>query len=249
MKGESQSMYKAKTYSAAGATSPLASTTISRRDPTENDVQIEILFCGICHSDLHQVRNEWSGVMPTVYPPVILEAALSISRRSSVVSSSAAAPMFYSRRYPEHIAAMSNRLKGEGVQSMEIKKAGSQASRKGPAEYFNGTVRVDPLFDAPDPARVLGASVTFEPGAHCMAHSPAGADSDRDVWVRPRATLGRSDRGDTAWGCDLVLARREALARGSANHADDPHRYGRKAPWEEHRLDGEGHERTVHRKE
>jgi hypothetical protein len=44
MKGKSQSMYKAKTYSAAGATSPLASTTISRRDPTENDVQIEILF-------------------------------------------------------------------------------------------------------------------------------------------------------------------------------------------------------------
>jgi uncharacterized zinc-type alcohol dehydrogenase-like protein len=41
-----------------------------RRDPTEHDVQIEILFCGICHSDLHQVRNEWSGVMPTVYPCV-----------------------------------------------------------------------------------------------------------------------------------------------------------------------------------
>src|SRR4026208_2525937 len=44
--------------------------TIARRDPTEPDVQIEILFCGICHSDLHQVRNEWSGVMPTVYPCV-----------------------------------------------------------------------------------------------------------------------------------------------------------------------------------
>ncbi|MGA7107057.1 MAG: NAD(P)-dependent alcohol dehydrogenase [Terracidiphilus sp.] len=61
-------MYKAKAYSAASATSPLASTTITRRDPTESDVQIEILFCGICHSDLHQVRNEWSEVMPTVYP-------------------------------------------------------------------------------------------------------------------------------------------------------------------------------------
>jgi alcohol dehydrogenase (NADP+) len=63
-------MYKAKAYSAASATSALASTTIVRRDPTELDVQIEILFCGICHSDLHQVRNEWSGVMPTVYPCV-----------------------------------------------------------------------------------------------------------------------------------------------------------------------------------
>src|SRR5580658_4116773 len=63
-------MYKAKAYSAVSATSPLASTSITRRDPTELDVQIEILFCGICHSDLHQARNEWKNVMPTVYPCV-----------------------------------------------------------------------------------------------------------------------------------------------------------------------------------
>ena len=63
-------MYKTKAYSAASAKSPLASTTIPRREPTERDVQIEILFCGICHSDLHLVRNEWSSVMPTVYPIV-----------------------------------------------------------------------------------------------------------------------------------------------------------------------------------
>jgi uncharacterized zinc-type alcohol dehydrogenase-like protein len=63
-------MYNAKAFSAASATSPLASTQIARRDPTDTDVQIEIVFCGICHSDLHQVRNEWSGVMPTVYPCV-----------------------------------------------------------------------------------------------------------------------------------------------------------------------------------
>jgi uncharacterized zinc-type alcohol dehydrogenase-like protein len=63
-------MYKTKAYSVSSATSPFASTTIERRDPTEHDVQIEILFCGICHSDLHQARNEWRGVMPTVYPCV-----------------------------------------------------------------------------------------------------------------------------------------------------------------------------------
>src|SRR4026208_1508324 len=62
--------YNTKAYSASSATSPLASTTIPRREPTEHDVRIEILFCGICRSDLHQVRNEWSGVMPTVYPIV-----------------------------------------------------------------------------------------------------------------------------------------------------------------------------------
>jgi alcohol dehydrogenase (NADP+) len=66
---ESRGQYKAKAYSASSAKSPLAPITISRRDPNEHDVQIEILFCGICHSDLHTVRSEWSA-MPTVYPCV-----------------------------------------------------------------------------------------------------------------------------------------------------------------------------------
>src|SRR3954463_15175794 len=66
---ESREQYKAKAYAAADAKSSLDPTTIPRRVPGEDDVQIEILFCGICHSDLHQVRNEWSA-MPTVYPCV-----------------------------------------------------------------------------------------------------------------------------------------------------------------------------------
>ena len=48
---------------------------------------------------------------------------------------------------------------------MEVKRSGSQASTKGPSDWFTGIVRIDPLFQAPDPARVAGASVTFEPGA------------------------------------------------------------------------------------
>ena len=63
-------MYKTKAYSAASATAPLASATIPRRDPTDRDVQIDIQFCGICHSDLHYARNEWKDVMPAVYPCV-----------------------------------------------------------------------------------------------------------------------------------------------------------------------------------
>ena len=54
---------------------------------------------------------------------------------------------------------------------MEIKRNGSQPSRKGPSEYFTGAVRVDPLFDAPEPARVRGANVTFEPGARTAWHT------------------------------------------------------------------------------
>ncbi|MCC6142576.1 MAG: NAD(P)-dependent alcohol dehydrogenase [Candidatus Hydrogenedentes bacterium] len=63
-------MYTAKAFSAAGPTSPLALDTIPRRAPTDHDVQIEILYCGICHSDLHFVRNEWADALPAVYPAV-----------------------------------------------------------------------------------------------------------------------------------------------------------------------------------
>src|SRR4051794_20168742 len=74
------------------------------------------------------------------------------------------------------LAAASSLLSGEGEDQkrstpMDIKKAGSQPSAKGPAEWFTGSVRVDPLFDPPDPARVSGATVTFEPGARTAWHT------------------------------------------------------------------------------
>jgi uncharacterized zinc-type alcohol dehydrogenase-like protein len=62
-------MTQAKAFAASSPTSLLASTSIPRREPTERDVEIDILFCGVCHSDLHQARNEWSAV-PTTYPCV-----------------------------------------------------------------------------------------------------------------------------------------------------------------------------------
>ncbi len=54
---------------------------------------------------------------------------------------------------------------------MEIRRSGSQPSGKGPADYFTGTVRIDPLFSAPEPARVAMALVTFEPGARTAWHT------------------------------------------------------------------------------
>jgi len=59
-----------KAYGAASATAPMAPMTIERRKLTPSDVKIEIQYCGICHSDLHYARNEWSDVMPTIYPCV-----------------------------------------------------------------------------------------------------------------------------------------------------------------------------------
>ena len=62
--------YTAKAYAAQSASSGLAPFTLQRRSPRAQDVEIEILYCGVCHSDLHQVRNEWKEVMPTTYPCV-----------------------------------------------------------------------------------------------------------------------------------------------------------------------------------
>jgi hypothetical protein len=59
-----------RAYAAKGATSPLGPFSFARRAPRAQDVQIEILYCGVCHSDLHQTRDEWKSVMPTVYPCV-----------------------------------------------------------------------------------------------------------------------------------------------------------------------------------
>lgn len=63
-------MPTAKAFAATSSTSALNQTTISRREPLPSDVHIEILYCGICHSDLHYSRNEWANFFPTVYPAV-----------------------------------------------------------------------------------------------------------------------------------------------------------------------------------
>jgi quercetin dioxygenase-like cupin family protein len=83
---------------------------------------------------------------------------------------------------------------------MDIKRIGSRPSDKGPAEYFTGTVRIDPLFQSPDPARANGASVTFEPGARTAWHThPLG-----QTLIVPRvagalsAGTGRSKRSGRA---------------------------------------------------
>jgi uncharacterized zinc-type alcohol dehydrogenase-like protein len=62
--------YLARAYAAQSPTSRMAPFTIRRRDPGPQDVHIDILYCGVCHSDLHQVRNQWQNAMPTTYPCV-----------------------------------------------------------------------------------------------------------------------------------------------------------------------------------
>jgi quercetin dioxygenase-like cupin family protein len=87
---------------------------------------------------------------------------------------------------------------------MDIRRSGSQPSGKGPAEWFTGTVRVDPLFNPPDPARVSGALVTFEPGARTAWHShPLGQTllvMTGLGWVqREGGTIEEIRPGDVVW--------------------------------------------------
>jgi len=87
---------------------------------------------------------------------------------------------------------------------MEIKRVGSQASARGSSEWFTGTVRIDPLFQAPDPALVSGASVTFEPGARTAWHThPLGQTLIVTAgcgWVQRAGGLVEEIRpGDVVW--------------------------------------------------
>ena len=80
---------------------------------------------------------------------------------------------------------------------MEIKRSGAQPSGKGPAEWFTGTVRIDPLFSPPDPARVAGALVTFEPGARTAWHThPLGQTLIVMTGLRMDSARRRPGRGD-----------------------------------------------------
>jgi quercetin dioxygenase-like cupin family protein len=87
---------------------------------------------------------------------------------------------------------------------MDIRRAGTQPSGKGPSDWFTGTVRIDPLFQAPEPARVQGATVTFEPGARTAWHThPLGQTliviAGAGLAQRKGAAIEQIRPGDVVW--------------------------------------------------
>ena len=125
---------------------------------------------------------------------------LKISRRGVLVGTHGLAALALTGGAAQLTAAATQRTDA----NMEIKRGGSQPSRKGPAEYFTGTVRIDPLFQAPEPARVGGASVTFEPGARTAWHThPLGQTLLITAglgWVQPEGGPIEEVRpGDVVW--------------------------------------------------
>ena len=122
---------------------------------------------------------------------------------------------------------------------MDIKRIGSQPSGKGPAEYFTGTVRIDPLNSPPEPARVSMALVTFEPGARTAWHThPLGQTLIVTAgcgWVQRE---GGPVEEISPGRCDLVRASGKALARRISHDGDEPYRHPGKAEWLARDMDG-----------
>ena len=128
---------------------------------------------------------------------------------------------------------------------MQITRSGAQPSGKGPAEYFTGTVRIDPLFSAPDPARVAGASVTFEPGARTAWHThPLGQTlivTSGLGWVqREGGPVEEVRPGDVVWFPPGEKHWHGATATTAMTHiAIQEQLDGKAVDWMEHVTDGQ----------
>ena len=101
---------------------------------------------------------------------------------------------------------------------MDIHRAGSRPSGQGPAEYFTGKVRIDPIISTTEPARAERRGHVRARGAHGVAHASAGADPHRGGRVRLDAALGRPRRSDPSGRRRLDSPGREALARRHGHH-------------------------------
>ena len=129
---------------------------------------------------------------------------------------------------------------------MEIKRNGSQPSGKGPADWFAGTVRIDPLFQANAPARASAASVTFEPGARTAWHThPLG----QTLIVTAGCGWAQREGGpieEIRPGDVVRFAPGEKHWHGAAtDHRHDAYRHSGTVRWEGRRLDGEGQRRAI----
>jgi quercetin dioxygenase-like cupin family protein len=126
---------------------------------------------------------------------------------------------------------------------MEIKRSGAQSSGKGPAEWFTGNVRIDPLFSAPDPPRVGGALVTFEPGARTAWHThPLGQTLIVTTglgWVqREGAPVEEVRPGDVVWFAPGEKHWHGATAVTAMSHIAIQERLdGKAVNWMEHVTD------------
>jgi quercetin dioxygenase-like cupin family protein len=139
-------MFNTRAYPPAGATSPPAN--IPRRDQTE--------------------RNRGGGEPAMPGRRELLKAGAGVALTPVMLSVASAAQSTSNQHRNASVAATTHKSKEH---RMDIQRIGSKPSVEGPSDWFTGSVRVDALFDAEDPSRVSGASVTFEPGARTAWHT------------------------------------------------------------------------------
>src|SRR6266513_1904769 len=123
------------------------------------------------------------------------------SRRGAIAATAAGVAALTTRRVAAEMSPAEQRSRDMDI---DIKRNGSRPSTKGSPDYFTGTVRVDPLFQAPDPGRVSGGSVTFEPGARTAWHThPLGQTLIITFgcgWVqREGGSIEEVRAGDVVW--------------------------------------------------
>jgi hypothetical protein len=133
----------------------------------------------------------------------------------------------------------------DGAPALAITRSGSQPSAKGSVDYFTGSVRIDPLFQANVPSRASGAMVTFELGAHRVAHPSGWSSSDRDGRSRLGPVMGRRHSGHQTGRCRPDPAGCEALAWRHGHNGHDPHRHPGAGRRQGGRLDGAGQRRAM----
>ncbi len=132
---------------------------------------------------------------------------------------------------------------------MDIKKAGTQPSLKGPADWFTGTVRIDPLFTAPDPALVAGAAVTFEPGARTAWHThPLGqtliVTAGAGLVQREGGPIQEVFPGDVVWFAPEEKHWHGAASTTAMTHiAVQEKKDGKTVEWLEHVTDAQYNDR------
>ena len=137
-------------------------------------------------------------------------------------------------------------VESDDASKIKVTRMGSQPSREGPAEYFTGSVRVDPLFETGEKTNKSAAYVTFQPGARSAWHThPNGQILIVSARHGPSAALGRSRRGNPIGRRGVDSARTKALAWRIANQRHDAHRHPRRSGRQERGLDGKSQRRAI----
>ncbi len=187
--------FKTAAYAAQSATDPLAPFSFARREPGPKDVQIDILYCGVCHSDLHQVRNDWENVLPTV--------ATSLRAGTRDSSGGSARWARRSRNSKRAISPLSDAWWAPAACARTAAKASNSTARRSPPSRTTGRQRGPRrghlrwlLEEYCRRRRVCAESI--QPGGPCRDRTPA-LRRHHDVFAAASLECAQGAEGRDRW--------------------------------------------------